>query len=146
MELKSSLNSHLKKEQINKILLLDNGDYAIGTILNGLYITDSSMNIKHHLNKENGLINNTVLSLFQDSVGDLWVGMDKGINLLKLKNTNRFYYDRKGDLGSIFTSIKYRDHTYLGTNQGLFRQTPNGEYELVENSQGQTWSTLGNRW
>lgn len=142
LELKKSINTHLKKEQINKILSLENGDYAIGTILNGLYITDSIFNIKYHINKENGLINNTVLSLFQDKVGDLWVGMDKGINLIKLKNANRFHYDRKGVLGNVFTSIFYNDQLYLGTNQGLFRQSTKGNYTLVENSQGQTWSLL----
>lgn len=138
----STINSRLKKEQINKILRLSNGDYAIGTILNGLYITDNTLKIKYHINKENGLTNNTVLALFQDKVGDLWVGLDKGVNLVKLKNKNRFYYDRKGQLGNVFTSIIYKGQLYLGTNQGLFRQFPNGKYELVANSQGQTWSLL----
>lgn len=132
----------LKKEQINKLVLLESGEYVIGTILNGAYITEDFQNVKIHLNKSNGLSNNTVLSLFQDKKGSLWVGMDKGIDEVMINEDFLYFYDKQGMLGNVFTSKKYNDALYLGTNQGLFKKNENGQITLVENSQGQVWSLL----
>src|SRR5690606_39967373 len=55
----------LKNYQVNELILLQNGDYALGTIQNGVYITDGRLRIKYHINKTNGLANNSVLSLYQ---------------------------------------------------------------------------------
>jgi len=139
---KNTLSSNLRKEQINKMITLENGDIAIGTILNGVYIADADLNIKYHINKESGLANNTVLSLYQDRNHDLWIGLDKGLNVLKLSSDDRFFYDRKGILGTVFTSIMYQGSLYLGTNQGLFKEHTNESFRLIDNSQGQIWSLI----
>jgi len=136
------INSQLLQMQINKIIMLKDGGFAIGTILGGLYVTDQDLNILYHINKANGLANNTVLSLYEAHNGDLWVGLDKGINLVNLSNYNQYYYDKDGQLGSVFTSIVYKDILYLGTNQGLFAQNRDGKFSFIKNSQGQIWSLL----
>ena len=138
----SQLNEQLKNEQINKLIQLSNGSFAIGTILNGVYITDDFVTIKFHINKSNGLSNNTVLSLYEDNNRDLWVGLDKGINLIKISDPLRYFYDRQGKLGTIFTTIKYKNKLYLGTNQGLFQSNEDGTFSLVDESQGQIWSFI----
>ena len=138
----SELNTLLKQEQINKVIRLQNGDYAIGTILNGIYISSDLKKIKYHVNKLNGLTNNTVLSLFEDQDNNLWVGTDKGLSSLALQNPLEFYYDKKGSLGTVYTYIEYSGQFYLGTNQGVFRADENKEFKLVKNSQGQVWSFL----
>jgi len=137
-----SLGERLKVEQINRIIRLKSGSYAIGTILNGVYITDDLFKVKYHLNKTNGLSNNTVLSLFEDDQQNLWIGLDKGIDLIKINNPVNYFYDRQGKLGNIFTSIHHQDVLYLGTNQGVFRQRSDGSFQLIDNSQGQIWSFL----
>jgi DNA-binding CsgD family transcriptional regulator len=140
--LQSELNDKLIGEQINKILRMDNGDYVIGTILNGVYISSDLKTIKFHINKSNGLLNNTVLSLFEDHLKNLWVGLDKGICRIKTSDKTSFYYDNAGKLGTIFTFVEYKGATYFGTNQGVFKRTFSGTFDLVENSQGQIWSFL----
>lgn len=138
----SELNELLKTEQINKIIRLSSGEYVIGTILNGIYITKDFINIKYHIHKSNGLSNNTVLSLFEDRDKNLWVGLDKGINLIKVSQPIAYYYDRKGKLGTVFTAIHFENDLYLGTNQGVFKSQSNGSFELIKDSQGQIWSFL----
>lgn len=138
----SSLNEQLIQLQINKITPLRNGGYAIGTILGGLFITDADLQVSFRINKTNGLANNTVLSLYEQENGDLWVGLDKGINLIRLSSKDQYYYDKQGQLGSVYTSIVYQGTLYLGTNQGLFAQQTDGTYQLVGNSQGQIWSMI----
>ncbi|MFT6020208.1 MAG: DNA-binding CsgD family transcriptional regulator [Saprospiraceae bacterium] len=142
LPLNSVLNRTLKQEQINKIIRLRNGDYAIGTILNGVYITSDLKAVIYHINKLNGLTNNTVLSLFEDRDGNLWVGTDKGLSRLALQSPLEFYYDKQGKLGTVYTHIEYSGNFYLGTNQGVFRADENKEFALIEKSQGQVWSFL----
>lgn len=138
----SDLNERLKNEQINKIIRLSSGDYAIGTILNGVYITDDFLSIEYHINKSNGLANNTVLSLFEDKNKNLWVGLDKGLNLLRISEPLRYFYDRQGLLGTLYTTIQFENTLYLGSNQGLFKSNPDGSFQLIDDSQGQIWSFI----
>ena len=147
----SDLNQQLQEVQINKLVALESGGFAIGTILSGVFVLDQNLHLKYHLNKSNGLSNNTVLSLFEDQNSDLWVGLDKGINLVKLSSSTQYFYDYLGQLGTVFTSIVYDGQLYLGTNQGIFRTSQNAsdgregkknEYQLVKESQGQIWSFL----
>ncbi|MFT5166758.1 MAG: AraC family chitin signaling transcriptional activator, partial [Saprospiraceae bacterium] len=138
----SKLNDRFKKEQINKLIRMSNGTYVVGTILNGVYLTDDFFSIKYHISKSNGLSNNTVLSLFEDKNKDLWVGLDKGINLIKTSESLTYLYDRQGKLGTIFTAITYNDALYLGTNQGVFKSNPDGFFTLIDASQGQNWSFI----
>ena len=87
------LNDLLSEKQLNKALLLSGEKLAFGTILDGLIITDLQGNIIHHINQQNGLLNNTVLSLFEDQDHHLWIGLDKGISLLALGEPLLYYQD-----------------------------------------------------
>ncbi len=60
---RADINSVLKAQQLNSFKMLPTGDMIFGTIKNGVYITDNDGAEKYHINKENGLLNNTVLSL-----------------------------------------------------------------------------------
>jgi len=109
-----------KTNQINQMLRLSNGHYVLGTIQNGIYILSEQLEIKYHINRQLGLTNNTVLSLFEDEIGDIWVGTDNGLNLIKWSDPNRYYYDRNDKIGRIFDVIEQDGKLYLGTNKGLF--------------------------
>ncbi len=52
-----------RTNQINKGIRLSNGNYAFGTILNGVFILDPQGKVLFHLNRSSGLQNNTVLAL-----------------------------------------------------------------------------------
>ena len=142
------LNQQLKDNQLNRVLPLKNGNYAFGTILDGIYITDSTtQKLVFHLNKENGLLNNTILSLLEDDSQNLWVGMDKGINYVKLNENLVFYNDESVDIGSVYSAILDQGHLYVATNQGIYykKMEPilkgysNTSFRLIPGSQGQVW-------
>ena len=46
---------------------------AFGSVLNGLIITDLNGNIISTLNMQTGIQNNTVLSVFEDNLKNIWV-------------------------------------------------------------------------
>lgn len=138
-----SFNKILNEFQLNKAVALPNGYFAFGTILNGVYITDSTGNILFHLNKENGLQNNTILAMHPDGLGNLWLGLDKGIDLIDLNNPLLFNIDKAGKIGTVFTAALFQNLLYAGTNQGLYVKPFTGaigqEFQLVKGTQGQVW-------
>ncbi|MEZ4884673.1 MAG: hypothetical protein R3E32_08110 [Chitinophagales bacterium] len=137
------INGLLKQYQLNKGIRLQNGDYAWGTIRNGVYITDSVGNIRYHLNQQNALQNNTILALFEDSMCNLWVGLDKGIDLVVLDAPIVYAHDKNGEIGTVYTAILFEEQLYIGTNQGLFykpwQSDFNQDFQHIEGSQGQVW-------
>ena len=123
-------------------LKLNNNRYALGTVGKGLLILSQEGTLIEELNQEKGLSNNTVLSLYEDQLSNLWLGLDNGINLINRSSAFKEYIDVNGQLGSIYTSAVNKGYLYLGTNQGLFMKKRDSEEEftLVEKTQGQVWN------
>ncbi len=126
--------------QINRMIRLSDGGYAVGTISDGVYLTDADLQVVHHITRRQGLTDNTVLALYQDRHGDLWIGSDRGINVLRLSRSQRYYYDLEGLLGTIYSASEHDGVNYLGTNQGAFVNASGGDHTLIPGTEGQVWS------
>lgn len=121
------------------------GNYIFGSVKNGLYITDIEGNIIQHINRLKGLQNNTVLSHYTDAKGNLWLGLDNGLDYLKTSLPISFM-NHNFNLETVYTSIVHKDRLYVGTNQGLFSKPMNDlpdptdiSFEMVKNTEGQVW-------
>ncbi|MEL7375326.1 MAG: triple tyrosine motif-containing protein [Bacteroidota bacterium] len=129
--------------QINRILILSDGSLAIGTILDGLFIlSPGGRRIEYHLNRQNGLQNNTVLALYEDGAKDLWVGLDRGIDLVVRSEPARYFTAQQQAVGAVYTAIEHNEQFYLGTNQGLYTRPinePESNFQLIPNTAGQVW-------
>ena len=145
---KTAADSFLKTYHLNNGSRIGDKYYAFGTILNGLIIIDQDGNIIQQINKSGGLQNNTILSLFTDDAQSLWTGLDNGIDRVELNSPLYFYLDKAGQFGTVYSSLIYKNNTYLGTNQGLFYSPWNHgngnrmntfDFRLIPNSQGQVW-------
>lgn len=119
--------------------------FAYGTILNGVVITNNEGEIIQHINRNKGLQNNTVLSVFADRKQNIWLGLDNGIDYIEVNSPVSFLMNNEG-LGTGYTARIFDNNLYVGTNQGLFVRPfdnfsyRNAEFELVENTTGQVWS------
>jgi len=121
---------------------LSDGSLILGTISNGLMHITRDGRLKYSLDYEKGLSNNTVLSIYEDKKGNLWLGMDIGISHINLSSRFRMYNDAKGQIGTVYTSIVHKGDLYLGTNQGLFVKSRNnsGNFNFIEGTSGQVWT------
>lgn len=138
----STINNFIQNNQLNKGLYLGNGLYVLGSIQNGLLICNQNGQILQHINQKNGLLNNTVLSLTQDNQKNLWVGLDKGISIIRLGSPITYFQDFEGKFGTVYDAALFKNKLYLGTNQGIYFadisiQNPN--FTLLPKSQGQVW-------
>ncbi len=133
---------------------LSDGRYAIGTSQNGLLIINQDGNPITHLNQSNGLQNNTILSIFQDTQQNLCLGLDNGIDYVEINSPFSIIRSEEGVEGTGYASIVNDDKLYLATNQGVYYADWNEEnspiefkkFQLVEGTIGQVWNInkLGN--
>ena len=133
----------IRQAEINNGLLIDE-HYFIGTIANGLFILSEEGTILHHLHAGNVLQNNTILSMASDSSGNVWLGLDRGIDYIIRQDAFSFYLDLSGRLGTVFDAAYHNGYLWIGTNQGLFRfsgidPVKIHDPEMIKESQGQVW-------
>lgn len=142
-------SSFLKLAKINhgvRVKLDDQYYYVFGTLTHGIIILDHHGKIYNHLDKIKGLQNNTILRLEVDHDQNLWIGLDNGIDYINLNSVFRYYRDRDGDLGTVYSAAVYKGKLYIGTNHGLFsakwdpiQLNLSSDFSLVQNTQGQVW-------
>jgi DNA-binding CsgD family transcriptional regulator len=142
IKFESLSNPLLSNMSIYDAIMLENKNIALGTIANGLIILNTQGEIISHLNMDQGLLNNTVLSLFEDVSNNIWLGLDNGISYLDTNSPFELHNNNQGISGSVYTSAIYNGNLYLGTNQGLFyrKVESNDNFIFIEGTQGQVWS------
>jgi hypothetical protein len=119
---------------------------AIGTVRNGVVIKDLNTSENIYANVDAGLQNNTVLSLAFDRLGNLWLGLDRGIDYLMINSPIYNLFGNNRLYGSGYCSVIEGKRLYLGTNQGLYTApfpvitSPDPfQMRLVSGMSGQVW-------
>jgi ligand-binding sensor domain-containing protein len=141
----SKINSYLDLNNnfsIFSSLKLNDNSFVLGTVGQGLIFLDSNLKYVNKIDKSNGLINNTVLSLYQDFENNIWLGLDNGISVININSPFKIYSDDNGVLGTVYASKVYNNFLYIGTNQGLYykKNNSNEAFKLMSNTSGQVWS------
>ncbi len=137
------LRANYKGLKVYSALHLKNGSILLGTVAHGLLQLDQNGNINLHVNRSNGLSNNTILSLYQDMDSNVWCGLDNGISFLNLDTPYRTFVDQAGVIGTVYCSAIYDGKIYVGSNQGVFSKSQADSesiFELIPGTAGQAWS------
>lgn len=118
---------------------------ALGTVLNGLYIIDLTTGNVNHYSQDNGMQNNTVLSLAFDSEGNLWAGLDRGIDRLRLSLPVTDLFAHSSNIGAGYVAQIIDGRLYFGTNRGLYsapynKSATNFDASMLGNMSGQVWN------
>ncbi|MDN3677299.1 histidine kinase [Flavobacterium paronense] len=138
IEWNNELNSILKKEIIITAKFIDENRLAIGTAFKGIYIVDLRAKTHININRNNSLINNSVLCIGFDKENDLWLGLDNGISHVEINSPYTIFSDNTGVLGSVYALAPISNGYLLGSNHGVFKYQDK-KLQLLPNSQGQVW-------
>lgn len=146
-EWNSELSATLSSAELNCGILSSRGVYFFGTILNGFYQVDSTGKILDHISTENALQNNTVLSLYEDNIGNVWAALDKGISYIQYIENMSCFVDKGGKTGAVYGGALWNDKLFIGTNQGVFYISSDdlkkpgalANMKLIDGTQGQVW-------
>jgi ligand-binding sensor domain-containing protein/DNA-binding CsgD family transcriptional regulator len=150
---KTGAEEFLKANQAITGLTLPDGSIVIGTLHNGFLVIDQNGKPLQHINSSKGLQSSSILSMLNDEAGNLWLGLENGIDFVELSSPFTSINERSGLPGTGFASVYDNNRLYLGTSHGVYykEQSGNedpvsgdGKYKLLENSSGQVWN-LDNR-
>lgn len=138
----------LKAREIYGIAAINEELIAISIISEGLVIMNKEGKFLYQLNKQNGLQNNNILSLFVDSNKNLWLGLNNGIDQVFINAPFSQIIPDKGQEGTAYTAKIQNNKIYLGTTHGLYQQDwrayynplEQNEFQLLNKSKGQVWS------
>ena len=137
---RTSVDDELQEAVINRVVSVSDSLFVIGTINNGVYGIDNKGKLEWHINRRNGLNNNTVLGLSKDIAGNLWVALDNGISNIQLNYDVSIFEPTDIQIGMVEDMLITDDKTYVATNQGvyLYNQTIESFTQLPEFNI-QTW-------
>ncbi|NNK10294.1 MAG: LuxR family transcriptional regulator [Flavobacteriaceae bacterium] len=138
----TSANRLISQMSIYTAVQLKNKHLALGTISNGLILLNEKGETQFQVDQASGLRNNTVLSIYEDLEGTLWLGLDNGISFLNLNSPYGIYQNLSGLTGSVYAVQRFNNILYLGTNQGLFyqKEASTSGFEMIPGTEGQVWS------
>jgi signal transduction histidine kinase/DNA-binding response OmpR family regulator len=108
--------------------LLPNSAIAITTLKGGMVIIDQQANIKRIINKESGLISNTIYLVDADNQGGLWLSHEKGLSRVQLNSSLSYFDESNGLIRETYAMCKHRGELYAGTTDGLFVLNPQTGY------------------
>ncbi|HYC85012.1 MAG TPA: triple tyrosine motif-containing protein, partial [Chryseosolibacter sp.] len=121
----------------------------IGTLHNGFVVIDENGRPLQHINSSKGLQSSSILAMHSDEEGNLWLGLENGIDFVEISSPFTAINERSGLPGTGFASVHDGVRLYLGTSHGVYCKkalayadplAADGGFELVENSSGQVWS------
>ncbi len=136
---KSALNDILKAANINVAKFIKNNKLIIGTANKGVYIFDLNSGSYKNINRNNVLMNNSILSIGLDKENDLWLGLDNGIAHIEVNSPISIFYDNSGILGSVYSVASTPKGYLMASNHGVFKYEDK-VLSLIPNTQGQAWN------
>lgn len=145
---RTNCDDFLREQRIMCAVRLPNGQLALGTALDGVLTIDRWHRSQRHIDKKHGLQNNTVLSLAVTAQGNVWMGLDNGIDYAALDAAFSVFYPDGEQQGTGYAIQQHEGQLYFGTNTGLFALDWQRYYSLqqrerfvrVRSADGQVWS------
>lgn len=104
--------------------VLGNGEIAIGTVNNGVFVVDRDGRLKTWFSEFNGLVNNGIFSLLADTQNFLWVGTAYGFSQILYPSPFAIYDANSGLKGQVRCSVAAGKTLYVGTSHGVYRSAP----------------------
>lgn len=136
-------NDILSTLSVFRSIQLKDGGFILGTRSHGILHLTSNGDIDYNIDINNGLSNNTVHGIFEDAENNIWLALENGINCVNVKSPFSIYTDEEGEIGSVYSSLVFKNKLYLGTNQGLFYRefdTEERGFKSIEGIKEAVWS------
>ncbi len=115
----TAADEFFKTNLIYDVIKLPGSYLAVATLSKGIVIIDYQGNIIDYVNAQNGLQDETVLSMsyFDNS---LWLTLNNGISQVEMPSPFRFWDTKNEIKGNIQTIHRFNNTLYLATTEGVF--------------------------
>jgi len=119
---------------------LSSGQYAVGT-QRGILVINRSGNLISFLDKRSAFNNSSVKTMFEDSWGNVWAGLNMGISKIEYNSPFKVLDSRLGLEGMLLSLAKSGETVYAGTSSGLFI-FHNNQFSKISKVPMEVWDLL----
>jgi signal transduction histidine kinase/ligand-binding sensor domain-containing protein len=136
----SAANDLIRNQPVRGRQLSD-GTYALGTRFQGVVIIDADGRILYHINRKDGLADESVWDICQDRYsGNLWVATNNGISFLEINSPFRMYERSSGLDGQIYTVNRHQGDLVATSSLGVFvLRNGASKFEPLPELRSQSW-------
>ena len=104
-----------------KAIQLQNGSYVLSTTGKGLVIIDAQGKLLQKINRDVGLQDESIYSVYQDKKGTLWLTLDNGISRVETASPFTKFGLQSGINTGVLFLRRYEGVIYIGTSNGLLK-------------------------
>lgn len=142
LKLDNYVEQLLSHSQIVGAIKLDDSNYAIYTLKNGVVILNTKFEFVANYNVNTGLLSSEIFNLIQDMSGDLWVATSKGLNRIQYSSPFSIFNQTHGLFGDVQSVAKTNSKLIVGTTQGLYESSTEGikAFTEVDGVVGSVWA------
>jgi signal transduction histidine kinase/ligand-binding sensor domain-containing protein len=113
-------NSYLKEHTLYRGRTLSDGSFGFATLTGGFVIMEADGKNSYKINLESGLPNNTVLEIFVDSHGLVWLAPENSISIIDYPSPMSVFDASLGVNGTPYDILRHNDILYIATSNGIF--------------------------
>ena len=95
--------------------------FLMGSLKDGLLITDESFQTLKKVNSKNGLIDDGVLHIYVDYNQNVWLSLQNGLAMVELNTPITRWGKPEGVIGTVESTIRFNGNLFLGTDKGLLK-------------------------
>jgi signal transduction histidine kinase/DNA-binding response OmpR family regulator len=139
----TDVDDYIKKNKLYHGIQLSSSasttQYALATQQGGLVIIGDSGKLKCIFDKSSGLQNDVVNYVYEDSSGNLWLALDKGVSKIEYTSPISFYTEELSRLmGGVLSITEFgpTNSLMVGTTSGLFTLTSPGNSSSFRRVEG----------
>src|SRR5690606_7911509 len=134
--------------QVMGAIKLGENMLLVGTNIGGCFVVNRDGSILYNFSRDQGLQNNSVLSMLKDQNGNLWLGLNNGIDFIANNDAVRHINPPLFDDGVGHYSLLHRGSLYLGLSGAVYRlalgnpadiSLMRDNFRFINNSGGQAW-------
>lgn len=118
--LKTDFDENFNKIFLNRALKTSDNTLILGSLNEGVFAINLDNGQKiWHIDKSNGLKNNTVLGLYEDNEHNLWVALDNGISYIH-RQSKLLHFKLQSDIELVEDMEFFKKKLYLASNKGVY--------------------------
>jgi signal transduction histidine kinase/DNA-binding NarL/FixJ family response regulator len=140
----TDVDKYIEEKRLSHGIGLPCGNFALATLGGGLVIIDSRGKLKQIFDKTSDLQDDNLKYVFEDSQGNLWLALSKGISKIEYASPFSIYDERSNLAGSVLSVTRHNNGLYAGTSSGLYSLASPGKskFRTVPGVSGNCFSIL----
>lgn len=108
------------QKEFSSIAQTDDDHFIIGTYYNGFYLINRQGVVLENFSKREGLQNMNVRSIFCDKNGNIWLGLDSGIDFIAFNNAIKHINPPVMNDGAGYAVATFHNRLYFGLSNGIY--------------------------